>query len=198
MHKNWLRCLSMVRWGGHHFVLLCVFSLACVNVYAPLLGYAVPLAGYVVGGLGYGESLDARHAILSAVLVRCLSGACGRYMFWLCGSPMMMTHLDRIVQPLLPAQRARMLPGCANPAEVLAAVALGIDLFDSSYVVCARVRVRARARALVVDAASFFFFSVWFFPSSLICQVSLFSFLGLSVFVCSKKQECVPMIIFIL
>lgn len=58
------------------------------------------LPGYAVGGLSVGESAEERNRVLDAVV------------------------------PLLPVDRPRYLMGVGRPADIVAAVARGIDMFD--------------------------------------------------------------------
>lgn len=61
------------------------------------------VCGFYLGGLGLGESRETRRAVLAAAL------------------------------PLLPPSGVRVLAGPLTPLEMLEAVALGVDVFDSDY-----------------------------------------------------------------
>ena len=62
-----------------------------------------PVDGFFIGGFGLGEPPAERHALLHAAL-----------------------------EPL-PAEKPRYLAGVGSPLEILEAVALGVDMFDSAY-----------------------------------------------------------------
>ncbi|XP_077249716.1 uncharacterized protein LOC143889411 [Tasmannia lanceolata] len=62
------------------------------------------VSGYWIGGFGLGENMDERPALLS------------------------------VVTDILPEERPRQISGLGLPEEVLQAVAMGIDLFDSTYI----------------------------------------------------------------
>jgi len=62
-----------------------------------------PVAGFVVGGLGLGETAEERVEIIREVL---------KY---------------------LPDDKPRLIPGIGNPNEVLQCIEMGIDLFNSNY-----------------------------------------------------------------
>ncbi|MBA0867363.1 hypothetical protein Goshw_029607 [Gossypium schwendimanii] len=97
------------------------------------------VSGYWVGGLGLGESMDERPALLNAVI-----DLLGEFLFygsiaaieWQFHVPFVILSSNSVsnTQEALPEEKPRLICGLGLPEEILQGIAAGVDLFESTYV----------------------------------------------------------------
>ncbi|KAH7524876.1 hypothetical protein FEM48_Zijuj06G0165700 [Ziziphus jujuba var. spinosa] len=89
------------------------------------------VSGYWIGGLGLGESMDERPALLNAVTHPTVGCGYGENIVI---SEESKEHRALQRKAILQEEKPRLVCGLGLPEEVLQGVAAGIDLFDSEYI----------------------------------------------------------------